>query len=621
MGQTLIPRFIANTLRALRSAAPLRAVLVGLSLLLAFLSISPVSAATPVSGTLSEDTTWAATDSPYTVTGNVTVASSTTLTIEPGVTVKFDGGKALVIEGTLVARGTSTSTITFTSSALSPAAGDWGYIEFKTGSTGTTFDGDGDYVSGSIFEHCVVEYGGSYAESFAFLDVVLGAPYINSCTFTNNEGGNVGGVVGAYRWTGSGPNNGYDPVKITNSTFTQNDAVAIRNAQNATITSNTITYNKLGIEFDGGAITITDNVITNNTGSGQNAGGVLGSIDVQWGIFGSVVTISGNQISDNGNSGVHIIPYGNGTATISNNTIVRNSGASYGGGIRSRSSGGGAYGFTVYITNNYIADNSAGSGGGIYISHSSPVFNISYNRIHNNNATGGEGSALWIVDTSQVELRDTYEYNTVTGGTGTSLIFKYQGNPTIRYNNFVHKSETYLIYDDRHVGENATFDFENNWWGTTDTTNLDALIYDWNDNATKEQIDYAPFLTAPDTTAPPSPPSNVAAQTGPTTIALTWDANPEADIAGYKIHYDTDAAGYPYATSVDVGNVTSYTLTGLNTATTYYTAVSAYDADGTSHGSQAMRRPRPRAFPQPWSSRHNLRERQQGAALLRSQWL
>jgi len=51
-----------------------------------------------------------------------------TLTIEPGVTVKFDSGKVMEVEGTLVARGTSTSTATFTSSAASPAAGDCGYI-------------------------------------------------------------------------------------------------------------------------------------------------------------------------------------------------------------------------------------------------------------------------------------------------------------------------------------------------------------------------------------------------------------------------------------------------------------------------------------------------------------
>ena len=57
MGQTPIYRFIVNTLRTLHSIASLRLIPIGLALLLAFLTISPVSAATPVSGTISSDTT------------------------------------------------------------------------------------------------------------------------------------------------------------------------------------------------------------------------------------------------------------------------------------------------------------------------------------------------------------------------------------------------------------------------------------------------------------------------------------------------------------------------------------------------------------------------------------
>ena len=91
--------------------------------------------------------------SPFQVTGNVVVSSGVTLTNEPGVTVKFDSGKALQIRGELVAQGTSGSPIPFTSSASSPAAGDWVRLSFLCPATGASLEGSENYVSGSILEH------------------------------------------------------------------------------------------------------------------------------------------------------------------------------------------------------------------------------------------------------------------------------------------------------------------------------------------------------------------------------------------------------------------------------------------------------------------------------------
>jgi hypothetical protein len=63
---------------------------------------------------------------------------------------------------------------------------------------------------------------------------------------------------------------------------------------------------------------------------------------------------------------------------------------------------------------------------------------------------------------------------------------------------------------------------------------------------------------------------------------LGWDANTEADLAGYRIHYGT--ASGSYTTHLDVHNVTAFTVTGLSPGQTYYFAASAYDIYGNESG-------------------------------------
>ena len=64
-----------------------------------------------VSNTIDSDATWTKANSPYTLTGSVTVKSGATLTIEPGVTVNIGKDVYLQIDGTLVAKGTNTDNI------------------------------------------------------------------------------------------------------------------------------------------------------------------------------------------------------------------------------------------------------------------------------------------------------------------------------------------------------------------------------------------------------------------------------------------------------------------------------------------------------------------------------
>lgn len=61
-------------------------------------------------------------------------------------------------------------------------------------------------------------------------------------------------------------------------------------------------------------------------------------------------------------------------------------------------------------------------------------------------------------------------------------------------------------------------------------------------------------------------------------LSLAWDANPEADIAGYKLHYGSQSGAY--AAVIDVGASTTCTVSGLTEGQNYYFAVQAYNTKG-----------------------------------------
>lgn len=65
-------------------------------------------------------------------------------------------------------------------------------------------------------------------------------------------------------------------------------------------------------------------------------------------------------------------------------------------------------------------------------------------------------------------------------------------------------------------------------------------------------------------------------------VTLTWDANSESNLAGYRVYYGTSSKAYTHTT--DVGNITAYTLTNLSDGQTYYFAATAYDVYGNESG-------------------------------------
>jgi len=63
-----------------------------------------------------------------------------------------------------------------------------------------------------------------------------------------------------------------------------------------------------------------------------------------------------------------------------------------------------------------------------------------------------------------------------------------------------------------------------------------------------------------------------------TLIKLSWSANSEADLAGYRLQYGT-AAG-TYTQTIDVGKITSYQIQNLDATKTWYFVLRAFDYSG-----------------------------------------
>ena len=118
-----------------RGRQPLLPLVIALVLVAALLSpvfpsLPTTNAGTEGSGIIDSDTNWTKANSPYIVVSNVLVSEGVTLTIEPGVEVRFNSAKGIQIDDELIARGTEAEPVVFTSNKPSPGTGDWVNILF-----------------------------------------------------------------------------------------------------------------------------------------------------------------------------------------------------------------------------------------------------------------------------------------------------------------------------------------------------------------------------------------------------------------------------------------------------------------------------------------------------------
>jgi len=394
--------------------------------------------ATDVGGPIVTDTTWTLAGSPYNVVVSIIVGGNATLTIQPGVVVRFNPGLGITVGsqawgiGGLKAIGTASQKIRFTSNTNPGQPGHWKDILFSDRSIDASFDEDEEYLSGSILKHCVIEFGGGGAQGSGAVTITQSSPWVNSCEVRNSAR------------TGIYANNTATPpipplLQIMNSSIHHNNSTGIQSGGGAYLsvngllfTGNTI-FNNIGtadangggggglyvsLNGTGSEFNISSNTFTNNTVGFSGVGGYMnggGGMNVQANATNSTISISNNIISGNSGTGSGSFTGGGGVAmliqsqnseilftgnTISNNSINFNG----------SNNGGGAY--IVFLSNpsfimqnNTIVGNQAVSGGGVYLSSitnsQAPIVTLMGNTIASNSARGsgggdGRGGALYV---------------------------------------------------------------------------------------------------------------------------------------------------------------------------------------------------------------------------------
>ena len=305
-----------------------------------------------------------------------------------------------------------------------------------------------------------------------------------------------------------------------------------------------------GIRFsEGGSADISNSEISNNFGGS--------------GVVTTSNTNNFNNVIFDGNTGAYyggaLNIYAGSNVNLDNCLIIRNS-ASHGGAIHNGSPS------SLTINNTKIMYNHASYHGGAIGSTDNPTVNnafIAYN------TADGDGSQIWLYSAEGL-----YNNTTFISTRNPAIYSHSESTPTLVNCNFLN---TNIYNNDNSSVITAT----NNYWNHSSGPYHPSQNPSGQGDSTNQWVNVDPWLNTPNTDAPPIPAQNTTVTgTGNDFISLNWDASPLGDLAGYKLYYDSDFSGYPYANSVDIGTDTSYTLSGLSLGVTYYLAVTSYDTDG-----------------------------------------
>ena len=481
---------------------------------------------TAVSDTISNDTTWTVSQSPYIVENRLYVRgkagpdSVTTLTINPGVRVLFGEDGALVVSstgstrpGALVADGKSDSLIVFTSASdtTKNEPWDWQDIEFLDYSNDATCK----------LDYCLIEYAadGVYCHG--------ASPTISNCTIRNVQGN------GLELYSDSDPT-------VTNTVIHDCGLNGIRLSGNSdpTLYGDSVYACLYGLYAEGSSPDVDSCFFMSNTNdgviiSGATAGPTISNCDIrdntEAGIYAhnwSIPVISGCTIRDNGFWGILIGSVDG--AYVYDNTITWHDSIA---AIEVQGAQD-----TVWIYSNSLTYNYTG----LFLNHStssSPTVAY-YNTIEDNDY------GISITDTSS----NLIHHNDILDNTVNNLNYGPLDTDTLMA--------------------------EYNWWGATRADSIEAGL------GGDGEIDYVPFLTntyhAPwvDVTSPNG------GETVDDTTEITWTApDVDGDSVTINIFYSSNGGSDFFTVAMGEENDGTYDwdTSPYNDGSQYLIKLYAYD--------------------------------------------
>lgn len=480
-------------------------------LLLALFSLtfSPLDAQTNVGGTFFTNQHWTLAGNPYTVTSDFQMAPGSTLTIDSGVTVNFSGSTEILIKGGISAIGTAVNPITFN------GAGADNVLHF--------LDAD---LSASHMSYCHI-LGGNKA--ILTEGNCLGVGTLQNITVSNDSILSLAGPGGELRIEQSDLN-----------------SVQVLADHNSTYMGNLLVLE--GCRLNGSTLLGSSDMVTTPAIIARNS--TLTNCGVQvHGLYGIALQLTGDTLR---------------SCLFHSN---------YGKGLISSS----------YIENSEFSNNGA-------IQQNQYFYDLDHSVVVNTDFLGGLlGNQWWMEvnfdncliqknsgNTMVIDATHFTNSSLIGDGAGTGLwtrsisahqsLFKFHEIALHCTADFptpaqyitecnIWGNSLYNVVCDSTYGADAA----GTWWGTADSLTIFTLIRDYYDNLLDGEIVLGNWAAAPDTNAPMSPPVGLQDNPGSGSHTLSWSANQESDLSGYRLYFGSHT-GYTYTLSLDLGNVTSYVV-------------------------------------------------------------